>query len=220
MAVSRRYKLLCPVACALDRIGDRWTMLVLRDLHAGPARFSELQSGLAGIAPNLLTDRLQQLIGDGLVEKRAGRHAVVLYALTDLGRRTKPLLFELALFGSRFAPDKDSESPGNLRTLAVMLGEACQRVVPDYVDLKAELDVDKERFSLTAQDGRVEMLHAPMEAPDVTLHTAYEPMIAVTRSELPVREFIADHVRLQAHKLGRDAQLLKLLGDALAVYAG
>ena len=57
MAGSRRYKLLCPIARALDRIGDRWTMLILRDLHAGPARFSELQSGLTGIAPNLLTDR-------------------------------------------------------------------------------------------------------------------------------------------------------------------
>ena len=72
MASSRRYRLLCPIARALDRIGDRWTLLILRDLHAGPARFSELQTGLAGIATNLLTDRLQQLMTDGLVVKRAG----------------------------------------------------------------------------------------------------------------------------------------------------
>ena len=48
MAKSRSYKLLCPIARALDRIGDRWTLLILRDLHAGPARFSELQRGLTG----------------------------------------------------------------------------------------------------------------------------------------------------------------------------
>ena len=50
MAGRRRYKLLCPIARALDRVGDRWTLLILRDLHAGPARYSDLQNGLAGIA--------------------------------------------------------------------------------------------------------------------------------------------------------------------------
>ena len=219
MSRSRRYKLLCPIARALDRIGDRWTLLILRDLHAGPARFSDLQSGLAGIAPNLLTGRLRQLIGDGLVEKQVGPYAVVLYALTEQGRQTKTILFELALFGARFAPDVAIKRPGNLRMIAVSLGEACQRVVGRYVDLKAELDVDGERFSLVVNNGQVDMLHAAAESPDVVLHTSYEPMIAAAEGELSMQEFVAEHVRLDARTAGRDRQLMKLLGDAMAVFA-
>jgi len=49
MTETRRYRLLCPIARALDRLGDRWALLVLRDLHAGPARFGELLDGLSGM---------------------------------------------------------------------------------------------------------------------------------------------------------------------------
>ena len=219
MPVSRRYKLLCPIARGLDRIGDRWTMLILRDLHAGPARFSELQSGLTGIAPNLLTDRLQQLIEDGLIEKRDGPHGVTLYALTDLGQKTRSVLFELALFGGRFKPDEDIKRPGNLRTVAVTLGEACQRVVGRYMDMRAELNVDGERFSLAVASGRVEMLYAPSEAPDVILHTSYEPMIAAAEGEMLMQEFISNHTRLEVFTHGKDTQLMKLLGDAMTVFS-
>ena len=61
MASKRSYHLLCPIARGLDRVGDRWTLLVLRDLHAGPARFKDIQEGLPGLASNLLTTRLRRL---------------------------------------------------------------------------------------------------------------------------------------------------------------
>ena len=60
MTKKRHYQLLCPIARALDVIGDRWSLLILRDLHAGPARFQELHDGL-GTASNLLTTRLGEL---------------------------------------------------------------------------------------------------------------------------------------------------------------
>ena len=66
MSTRRGYDLVCPIARALDRVGDRWTLLILRDLHAGPARFSDLETGL-GIASNLLSSRLRDLNDDGLV---------------------------------------------------------------------------------------------------------------------------------------------------------
>ena len=84
MAGSRKYQLICPIDRALDRIGDVWTLLILRDLHAGPAGFSDLQSGLDGIASNLLTNRLQEPIGGGLVRRRDAEFGVTLYEL--LGR--------------------------------------------------------------------------------------------------------------------------------------
>src|SRR5215468_11577307 len=105
MTETRRYRLLCPIARALDRLGDRWALLVLRDLHAGPARFSELLDGLSGIASNLLASRLDEMVEAGLIRKTLGPHQVTVYELTPLGASTANLLYELAAFGSRLPPD-------------------------------------------------------------------------------------------------------------------
>src|SRR5215467_14635214 len=114
MTQTRRYRLLCPIARALDRLGDRWALLILRDLHAGPARFGELLDGLTGIASNLLTTRVDELAAANLIHKTVGPHNVAVYALTPLGAHTANLLYELAAFGSRLPPDGDVRPPGNL----------------------------------------------------------------------------------------------------------
>lgn len=219
MASSRRYKLLCPIARALDRIGDRWTLLILRDLHAGPARFTDLQTGLTGIASNLLTDRLQQLIDDGLVVRRDGEYGVALYALTDLGANTRDLLFELAMFGGRFQPDEEPSRPGNLRTIAVTLSAACQRVITPDLNFEATVNVDGEPFTLTVRDGSVEMLYAPAKSPDVVMTTSYEPMIAAAEGEMPMDKFLKNHVQIITHTPGKDVELMTLLGAAMTLFA-
>ena len=218
MAASRRYKLLCPIARALDRIGDRWALLILRDLHAGPARFSDLQSGLTGIAPNLLTTRLQQLIDDGLVEKRSADFGVTLYGLTELGEQTRGLLFELAMFGGRFRPDEDIRRPGNLRTIAVTLSTALQRVVTQDVEFTAELVVDGERFELIVKDGSVAMRAATATSPDVVMTTSYEPMIAASEGEMSMDDFLANHVEIAASEPDKVKAFLQLLGKAMASF--
>ncbi len=219
MKKQRRYSLLCPIARALDRIGDRWTLLILRDLHAGPARFSDLKSGLDGIATNLLTDRLQQLTDDGLIERRHGEFGAALYQLTDLGRRTRELLFELALFGGRFAPDEEVRRPGNLRTIAVTLEAACQRVVTPAMDLTVAFEVDGEPFALTARGGQVDVSAGPPDAPDVSVTTEYAPMVAAADGRMTMDAFAADHLRITAHAPGKVADLLALLGGAMAQIA-
>jgi len=218
MARSRGYKLLCPIARALDRVGDRWTLLILRDLHAGPARFADLQTGLNGIATNLLTDRLRQLMEDGLVEKREGAFGVALYALTGLGARTRDLLFELAMFGGRFPADDTPRLPGNLRTIVVTLRTACQRVATPDLSFDAEIEVDGERFALSAHDGAVDMRVGAAESPDVVLATSYEPMIAASEGELTMDAFMALHVTLTTHVPGKDRELLALLGTAMTLF--
>ncbi len=219
MATNRRYRLLCPIARALDRVGDRWTLLILRDLHAGPARFSDLQAGLTGIAANLLTDRLNQLVDDGLLERRDGPYGSALYALTDLGMQTRDLLFELAQFGGRFAPDREIRRPGNLRTVAVTLGAACQRVVTPAARFQAALVIDGEPFSLTVSEGKVDMVYAQADAPDVVMTTSYEPMIAAAEGEIALDVFLRDHVRLEETTAGKQAELMALLGDAMALFS-
>ncbi len=220
MASSRRYRLLCPIARALDRVGDRWTLLILRDLHAGPARFSELLTGLSGIATNLLTDRLQQLIDDGLVERRQGDHGVALYSLTTKGARTRDLLFELAMFGSEFPPDDEPRRPGNLRTIAVTLSTACRRVVTPELSFDAEIAIDDERFTLSVHDGQVDMHVGAPTSPDVVMTTTYEPMIAAGEGEIAMDQFVRDHVTVACATPGKDVELMTLLGNAMKVFAG
>src|SRR5262249_28610097 len=142
MSRARQYRLLCPIARALDLVGDRWALLILRDLHAGPARFGELLDGLTGIASNLLTSRLEQLVAGQLIRKPIGPHQVALYELTPLGSHTANLLYELAAFGSRLPPEADLRPPGNRRSIAVTLQVACSRVVDPDLFLELELRVD------------------------------------------------------------------------------
>lgn len=220
MAGPRRYQLLCPIARALDRVGDRWTLLILRDLHAGPARFSDLLTGLDGMASNLLTNRLKQLVEDGLVARRNAEFGVSLYQLTALGRRTRDLLFELALFGGRFPPDENIRRPGNLRTIAVTLEAACRRVVTPAADFEAELEVDGERVTLTARKGSVDVRYAPADAPDVSVTTEYEPIMAAADGRIPLGQFVEKHTKITAHTPGKDAELMALLGSAMALFAG
>ncbi len=164
MAKAKSYRLLCPIARALDKVGDRWTLLILRDLHAGPARFSDLQVGLPGLASNLLTTRLEQLQRDGLISRRATEHGAQVYELTDDGEATAPLLFDLATFGTRYPAPEDVRRPGNLRTVAVTLREALRRVIDEHTQLHLELVVDDEPFGVVVSDGQVSVRYAP--APD------------------------------------------------------
>ena len=219
MTGSRRYRLLCPIARALDHIGDRWTLLILRDLHAGPARFSELESGLTGIATNLLTARLQQLMADGLVAKRAGEHGLTLYTLTELGASTDNMLFELAMFGGRFKPDEEPRQPGNFRMIVLTMRTALRRVVTPDVQFEAELNMDGERMTIIVGDGSVEMRYAPSNSPDVVMTTSYEPMMATGDGEMSMDHYLKNHVQIIAHTANKDVEFMSLLGAAMSFFA-
>ncbi|MFO1058239.1 MAG: helix-turn-helix domain-containing protein [Dongiaceae bacterium] len=103
-------KMACPIARSLERVGEWWSMLILRDAFTGLTRFEQFQKSL-GIAPNMLTRRLTALVEAGLLERRPysthpPRHD---YLLTDRGRDFWPVLVSLLAFGNRhFAPDGES----------------------------------------------------------------------------------------------------------------
>ena len=215
MTTSRRYRLLCPIAKALDHVGDRWTLLILRDLHAGPARFSDLQQGLTGIAPNLLTDRMQQLIESDLVEKVKGDFDVSLYRLTELGKKTGDLIFDLAMLGANFRADAQPRRPGNLRTIVLPIKTAVQRTVSADISLSVQLLVDGETYWLSVDDGNVDMQAGTISDPDVTMETAYGPMLAAADGEIPLATFTAEHVKLTTHTKGKDAELQTMFGAAM-----
>jgi DNA-binding HxlR family transcriptional regulator len=107
MQHPKSYKQFCGVAKALDVVGERWTLLVVRDLILGPLRYSDLQRNLVGITPNLLSKRLRDLTDAGVITKSAPPER--LYQLTDLGRRLEPVVLGLGAFGAQFmtAPERD-----------------------------------------------------------------------------------------------------------------
>ena len=198
MTGPRRYRLLCPIARALDHVGDRWTLLILRDLHAGPARFGDLQSGLTGIASNLLTDRLRQLQADGLVARVDTDLGVTAYELTELGRRTDRLLFELAAFGAHLDRDDELNPPGNLRHLAVTLQVAAQRIVPPDLELRVGLVVDDEPFAVRVGRGAVDVAYERLADAELEVATAYESVCRAIDGELSLEDLAVHHVEVVA----------------------
>lgn len=218
MAKPRSYKLLCPIARGLDRVGDRWTLLILRDLHAGPARFTDLQRGLTGIAANLLTERLAKLVEDGLAKKVEGPHATALYELTELGQKSRALIFELAMFGARFPSEGDTVEPGNLRTVAVTLGAAAERVAPGDLNVLASLIVDGEEMELKAEDGTASVSYHPADDPDVRLRTSYSALMALSEGEISEQVFLQDHCQTEVLKPGKETDLFRLFSLILAVF--
>lgn len=119
MQPKRSYDDPCGVARALDVVGERWALLVVRELLLGPKRFGALGSGLPGMSQNVLSQRLRELTGAGIVRRRtfgppASSHV---YELTERGRELEPVLLALARWGSRIP----ARSAAELSTDALML---------------------------------------------------------------------------------------------------
>ncbi|MEZ4712739.1 MAG: winged helix-turn-helix transcriptional regulator [Caldilineaceae bacterium] len=108
---TRSYNQLCGLAFALDVIGERWTLLIIRELVGGPLRFTDLLVGLPGISTNLLTDRLKGLEQRGVIARYtlAPPAASTVYELTELGAGLKPTLLELGNWGSQFVGEAGAE---------------------------------------------------------------------------------------------------------------
>lgn len=215
MAKSRSYKQLCPITRALDRIGDRWTLLILRDLHAGPARFSDLQHGLTGIAANLLTERLNKLVNDGLISKQKNSQGAVLYQLTEFGTKTSGVLFELALLGGQFRPQSEVIRPGNLRSISVTLGTACQRAIGPGTHIEVAFIVDNEAFTLTAKSGRADMSYRQATSPDLELITTYDALLELAEGKMTFAQFAAGSCQIQVHTMGKEYEFMALMTAAL-----
>src|SRR6266853_1849162 len=102
-SMAKHYDQYCPVAHALDAVGDRWALLVVRELLQGPKRYTDLAEGLPGIGTNILASRLRDLEAAGVVTKKMlpPPAASRVYELTDYGLELKPVMRELALWGAR-----------------------------------------------------------------------------------------------------------------------
>jgi DNA-binding HxlR family transcriptional regulator len=212
MTAKRNYRLLCPIARALDVVGDRWALLILRDLHAGPARFQDLETGL-GLATNLLSTRLTELTEAGLIEKSTETRRGA-YHLTELGRHTDRLLWELARFGSQIDRDPDPREPGNLRTIALPL-RVILEAVPDRPDLIARLLVDDDSFTIISTADRVEVNYRDtLTEPDLVTRTDYQGFLDAGEGRISFDEFVNRHLEIVDGSAHSDT-FLTLMGAAM-----
>src|SRR5262245_46963831 len=110
MAVQRGYRDACGMAHALDLIGERWALLVVRELLLGPKRFTDLRRGLPAASPNALSDRLRDLTEIGVVRRRRLQPPAAswVYELTDWGRELEPILISLGTWAIRSSRHDDT----------------------------------------------------------------------------------------------------------------
>jgi DNA-binding HxlR family transcriptional regulator len=110
----RKYRQVCALAKALDVVGERWTLLIVRNLLVGPQRYGELLAGLPGVTTNLLAKRLKEMAEAGLITKTEDQ-----YALTTDGLALEPVLFALGNFGERYLPASRATDARNPRWAVV-----------------------------------------------------------------------------------------------------
>jgi DNA-binding HxlR family transcriptional regulator len=191
----RRYHQYCPVARALDVVGERWTLLITRELLLGPRRFTDLADGLPGIGSSVLANRLMALEQSGLVAKRTlpPPAASVVYDLTDRGRGLAPALVALAGWGMNLLgqPQDDDDVRSSWLVLGLAATAKPGSPVPDGA---YELRVDDETFHVRSHDGHLQSAHGPASNPEATITLTADTLAAIGSGELEVLSPRADRL--------------------------
>ena len=159
-------------------IGDRWAVLVVRELMFGPKRFAQLKSGLPGISPNVLSQRLRELEEAHVVRRTVlGPPAnVPVYELTERGAGLEPVLIELGRWGSAL----QNTSRNDLSVSAMMFSYKTVFDPSASRDGVWVITADRETFTVTVSDGRIDVRYGAARHPDVTLDTDMTTLRAVS----------------------------------------
>jgi DNA-binding HxlR family transcriptional regulator len=173
---ARNYNQNCPVARGLDVLGERWTLLILRELLGGPRRYGDLRAALPGIATNLLADRLRDLEDTGLVDRTELPPPIArtVYTLSEEGwRKVPPVIKEVATFGLGLLEPADSAlTPLNGFLAGILLG-----IDPAHLaELSAtyRIEIDGRRFEFAVAAGSLAAPHGP---PTVTVTASAADLI-------------------------------------------
>lgn len=166
----RSYRDLCGIARALDIVGERWALLVVRELLFGPKRFADLHRGLPGMSQNVLTQRLRELEESGVLTRRRTLPPAtgLVYELTDRGRDLEPVLLSLGRWGSPIPPGPDSARELSPDALVVALRTTFDPRAAAGLECAVQLELPTDAFLLTVHDGRLDVARGQMSA-DVIL---------------------------------------------------
>ena len=175
MAVPVSYQTFCPVGAALNVVGERWALLIVRDLFLGPRRYSELLRGLGGVPTDILAARLRTLQEQGVV-RRVGKGRAQRYELTESGQALGPVLRELGRWGADRLrlPVDPAEIPTRVPLTSLLLGGA---PYPRQANGAYQVRVADETVLVAVEAGQIEA--APDSEPDITIELTRTGMRAL-----------------------------------------
>jgi DNA-binding HxlR family transcriptional regulator len=190
----KTYAQYCPVARALDVVGERWTLLIVRDLLMGPKRYTDLRAGLPGIATDILTARLRTLEQAGFVRRRElPRPApATVYELTDDALQLRHAILALGRVGM---PTLGGPEAGeDVRPERMVLGLRVSFRRDEFAELTEtyELNIDGEPFTVDVGAGLVDTRPGPASSPAMRLRTDADTFIALLTGELAPSVALAD----------------------------
>jgi DNA-binding HxlR family transcriptional regulator/putative sterol carrier protein len=223
MSSKRIYHQYCGLAAALDILGERWTLMIVRELLVRPRRYGELLNNLPGIGTNLLAERLKFLVDEGIVSQSevdgSKRQA---YHLTEAGEVLRPIVLGLARWGLDHLEDYSSEysvrASWGLLAVEAMIDQS--RV---SVDEQYEFKIDDEMFHIDVRDGIVHVLAASAEKPAVTVKTDAVTFVQIGARKLsPLAATVTGKLSLEgdANAVLRACALLGLETDPVASAVG
>ena len=210
----KSYEQYCAVARALDVVGERWTLLIVRDLLMGPKRYTDLRVGLPGIATDILTARLRTLEEAGLVRRRnlPPPAPAAIYELTETGSRLGPAILALGQVG---LATLGSPQPGeDVRPERLVVGLRVSFRREEFADLTEtyELVIDDEPFTVEVSDGVVDTRPGGASSPSISLATDADTFVALMTG----RASAADSLTKGRARLEGDRSVLDRFIDAFS----
>lgn len=209
----RSYGQYCSVAKALDVIGDRWTLLLVRELLLqGGCRYTDLLTGLPGISTNLLGDRLRQLEANGLVRREAAPPpvAATLYHLTDAGRELEAVIRALGRFGARYMADFSEDEEFRSHWLAFPVSELLEDAEPSGPPVVVEIRGGDRPAFIELSNGELRTTLIAPRSPDLILTGAAPLVLGVLTGQLEVP--VARRLGLRTEGSTAPLQRLRYLG--------
>lgn len=207
MASPVGYQTFCPVGSALNVVGERWSLLIVRDLLLGPRRYSDLLNGLGGIGTDILAARLRTLEDEGVVQ-RVGKGRAQRYALTESGQTLGPVLKELGRWGADRLklPADPSQIPIRVPLTSLLLGGA---PYPRQANGVYEIRVDDEVVRVEVAG---EIRAAPDSQPDTTIELTRPGMRALILGVSAAEIEEAGNLSIQGNRRRAHALLNTLTG--------
>lgn len=172
MGTTRTYGDGCAIAHGLDLVGERWALLVVRELLLGPKRFTDLKQGLPNASPNVISERLRELERAGIVErdKLPPPAASRVYQLTAWGRELEDLVLSLGRWAAR-SPWQDHEAPIGADSIALALKDRFDADAAKGLRASYELRLADDRFRVEVADGAIHVTRGGADRSDATIET-------------------------------------------------
>ena len=196
----RTYGHYCAVAKALDVVGDRWTLLIVRELLLrGPCRYTDLRHGLPGIATNLLVDRLRELEEAGIIRREAAPPpiATTLFQLTERGEQLAPVLHALGRWGAALMAEPAPDAEFRSHWLAFPAEHLLADRTPDRPPISIEVRTGDQPMLLETVDGGIHARPGAGAHPDAVLSGHPGPILGLLTGRLDLAEAEARGLRLE-----------------------